>query len=94
MCTDRDYRRWWKSGFCIKRHVQWFSGEACTQFSQIFNIMILLLTSFMCLLQNMIRRGEAVPNGSTGPIIVCTRNDDLQAVLDTIPSDRHEGVVL
>lgn len=34
-----------------------------------------------------------MPEGSTGPIIVCTRNDDLQAVLDSTPSDRHEGEV-
>ena len=43
------------------------------------------------LLQTIIRRGEEIST-SEGPIVVCTRNDDLQAVLDATPEDRHEGV--
>lgn len=38
----------------------------------------------------VVRRGEAV-EGPPGPIVVCTRNDDLQAVLDATPADRRKG---
>lgn len=41
-------------------------------------------------LQAVIRRGEKV-EGPPGPIVVTTRNDDLQAVIDATPSDRREG---
>ena len=30
----------------------------------------------------LVGRGEKVPNDAPGPILVCTRNDDLDAVLD------------
>lgn len=40
----------------------------------------------------VIRRGELVPNGE-GPIMVCTRNDDLEAVLDQTPKSRHSDLV-
>jgi ketopantoate reductase len=40
----------------------------------------------------VIRRGEPVPNGD-GPIIVCTRNDDLEAVLHQTPKSRHSDLV-
>ena len=40
----------------------------------------------------LLRRGEQsiLP---TGPIVVCTRNDDLKTVLDWIPSDRHSDLI-
>ena len=42
-------------------------------------------------LQTVIKRGEKIST-TEGPIVVCTRNDDLQAVLDATPQNRHEGV--
>ena len=40
----------------------------------------------------MVRRGEAVPaDAPAGPIVVCTRNDDLQAVVDATPAERRKG---
>ena len=40
----------------------------------------------------VVRRGEAVPAGApAGPIVVCTRNDDLQAVVDATPAERRKG---
>ncbi|GMH35827.1 hypothetical protein BSKO_03695 [Bryopsis sp. KO-2023] len=40
------------------------------------------------------RGGKVAADGSgSGPIIVCTRNDDLQAVLDATPPERHEDLV-
>ena len=43
------------------------------------------------LLQKIIERGHAV-EGPPGPIIVCTRNNDLQGVLDSTSEDRREGI--
>ena len=43
------------------------------------------------LLQTIIKRGEKIGTAE-GPIVVCTRNDDLQAVLEATPQDRQEGV--
>ncbi|KAL3157846.1 hypothetical protein ABBQ32_012261 [Trebouxia sp. C0010 RCD-2024] len=40
----------------------------------------------------IIERGQPV-DGPPGPIIVCTRNDDLQGVLDSTPKDRREDLV-
>jgi hypothetical protein len=40
----------------------------------------------------LVRRGEAV-SGPAGPIVVCTRNDDLQAVVDATPPERRQGKV-
>jgi hypothetical protein len=40
--------------------------------------------------QVVVRRGEAVV-GPEGPIVVCTRNDDLQAVVDSVPPTRRKG---
>jgi ketopantoate reductase len=40
----------------------------------------------------LIRRGEKIPD-STGPIIVCTRNDDLNTVMSTIPLHRKKDLV-
>ena len=45
----------------------------------------------LCILQTIIKRGEKIAT-SEGPIVVCTRNDDLQAVLDATPQNRHKGV--
>ena len=41
--------------------------------------------------QIVIKRGENVTGGE-GPIIVCTRNDDLQAVVDVTPENRRPGM--
>ncbi|XP_011623779.1 uncharacterized protein LOC18435308 isoform X1 [Amborella trichopoda] len=41
----------------------------------------------------MVRRGEAVPLDFPGPILVCTRNDDLDAVLDATPRPRWSDLV-
>ncbi|XP_030546901.2 uncharacterized protein LOC115752721 [Rhodamnia argentea] len=41
----------------------------------------------------LVRRGEPVPSDFEGPILVCTRNDDLEAVLDTTPSSRWRDLV-
>ncbi|DBB09840.1 TPA: hypothetical protein ACH3X3_001455 [Trebouxia sp. C0006] len=40
----------------------------------------------------IIERGQAV-EGPPGPIIVCTRNNDLQGVLDSTPEDRRQDLV-
>lgn len=40
----------------------------------------------------VVRRGEAVV-GPAGPIVVCTRNDDLQAVVELTPEDRRKDLV-
>lgn len=39
----------------------------------------------------LVKRGEAVPLDFQGPILVCTRNDDLDAVLDSTPKSRWNG---
>ena len=40
----------------------------------------------------VVRRGEPVSRGlAQGPIVVCTRNDDLQAVVDATPPERRKG---
>lgn len=41
----------------------------------------------------VIRRGENVPETSTGPIFVCTRNDVLDAIVDSTPASRREDLV-
>ncbi|GJP50843.1 hypothetical protein CLOM_g10000 [Closterium sp. NIES-68] len=41
----------------------------------------------------VVRRGEKVPEGGEGPIIVCTRNDALDAVVDAVPEGRREDLV-
>lgn len=42
----------------------------------------------------VVKRGEAVPLDFEGPILVCTRNDDLEAVLDSTPKSRWNGTPL
>lgn len=39
----------------------------------------------------LISRGEKVPEDAPGPILVCTRNDDLDAVLENTPKSRWRG---
>lgn len=39
----------------------------------------------------LVKRGEAVPVDFEGPILVCTRNDDLDAVLEATPQSRWKG---
>lgn len=40
----------------------------------------------------LVKRGESV-SGPAGPIVVCTRNDDLQAVVDATPPERRKDLV-
>lgn len=42
----------------------------------------------------LIKRGESVPLDFPGPIFVCTRNDDLEAVLESTPKSRWSGMIL
>ena len=39
----------------------------------------------------LVKRGEPVPLDFQGPILVCTRNDDLEAVLEATPRPRWNG---
>lgn len=40
----------------------------------------------------LLRRGQRVPEDApAGPILVCTRNDDLDAVVDATPEARRPG---
>ena len=39
----------------------------------------------------LVRRGEPVPLDFEGPIFVCTRNDDLESVLQSTPPSRWKG---
>lgn len=39
----------------------------------------------------LVKRGEPVPVDFEGPILVCTRNDDLDAVLEATPQSRWKG---
>ncbi|GAB2225477.1 hypothetical protein Droror1_Dr00006269 [Drosera rotundifolia] len=41
----------------------------------------------------LVRRGEAVPLDFEGPILVCTRNDDLDEVLRATPQSRWKDLV-
>mmetsp|Transcript_24935 Transcript_24935/g.78971 ORF Transcript_24935/g.78971 Transcript_24935/m.78971 type:complete len:440 (-) Transcript_24935:367-1686(-) len=41
----------------------------------------------------VVKRGEPIPAGSTGPIFVCTRNDSLQGIVDACPPERREDLV-
>jgi len=41
----------------------------------------------------LVRRGESVPLDFAGPILVCTRNDDLEAVLQSTPQSRWSDLV-
>lgn len=40
----------------------------------------------------LVKRGEPVPLDFAGPILVCTRNDDLEAVLEVTPRSRWNGI--
>lgn len=41
----------------------------------------------------LIKRGDSVPLDFNGPILVCTRNDDLEAVLEATPKSRWNDLV-
>ncbi|PIN17993.1 hypothetical protein CDL12_09340 [Handroanthus impetiginosus] len=41
----------------------------------------------------LVKRGESVPQDFAGPILVCTRNDDLDAVLESTPKSRWSDLV-
>ncbi|KAI9160392.1 hypothetical protein LWI28_007702 [Acer negundo] len=41
----------------------------------------------------LVKRGEPVPLDFQGPILVCTRNDDLEAVVDATPPSRWNDLV-
>lgn len=40
----------------------------------------------------LVKRGETVPLDFKGPVFVCTRNDDLEAVLEATPRPRWDGM--
>ena len=42
----------------------------------------------------LVKRGEPVPLDFEGPIMVCTRNDDLEAVLQSTPQPRWNGMTI
>jgi hypothetical protein len=42
----------------------------------------------------LVRRGDSIPLDFDGPILVCTRNDDLDSVLQTTPLSRWNGTIL
>ncbi len=46
------------------------------------------------LLQVLLGRGEKVPESPAGPVIVCTRNDDLDGVVEATPAERRKGRAL
>ncbi|ONK70493.1 uncharacterized protein A4U43_C05F34280 [Asparagus officinalis] len=41
----------------------------------------------------LVGRGQPVPSDFYGPILVCTRNDDLEAVLESTPASRWNDLV-
>lgn len=41
--------------------------------------------------QVLVGRGERIPEGPQGPVIVCTRNDALDDVVSMTPPDRKKG---
>ncbi|KAF3432523.1 hypothetical protein FNV43_RR27263 [Rhamnella rubrinervis] len=41
----------------------------------------------------LVKRGEPVPLDYKGPVFVCTRNDDLEAVLEATPRSRWDDLV-
>lgn len=43
------------------------------------------------MLQVLMGRGEKVPESPAGPVVVCTRNDDLDAVVEATPTGRRKG---
>lgn len=45
-----------------------------------------------CCAQVIVKRGEPIPEGSEGPIVICTRNDSLAEIVSNTPEDRREGV--
>ncbi len=42
--------------------------------------------------QVLLKRGSSFPKDTPPPIIVCTRNDALEGVIESVPKDRHGGV--
>ncbi len=44
-----------------------------------------------CSVQVMVARGEPMPQVKSGPIVVCTRNDDLDGVVAATPEERRKG---
>ena len=41
--------------------------------------------------QILVGRGENIPEGPEGPVVVCTRNDALEDVVVSTPSSRRKG---
>eukprot|EP00798_Chlamydomonas_sp_ICE-L_P013686 gene13686-19575_t len=41
----------------------------------------------------VVRRGEAIPADAPAPIVVCTRNDVLQSVVDATPKEKQSDLV-
>lgn len=42
----------------------------------------------------LVKRGDPVPLDFKGPILVCTRNDDLEVVLEATPRPRWNGIAI
>lgn len=42
----------------------------------------------------LVSRGDRVPLDFEGPILVCTRNDDLDTVLEATPKARWNGITI
>ena len=45
----------------------------------------------MTLSQVLVGRGEKIPETPAGPVLVCTRNDDLDGVVEATPAHRRGG---
>ncbi|KAL6768422.1 CPLD24 [Auxenochlorella protothecoides x Auxenochlorella symbiontica] len=41
----------------------------------------------------LLKRGSSFPKDAPSPIIVCTRNDALEGVIESVPKDRHGDLV-
>lgn len=41
----------------------------------------------------ILRRGDPIPADAPGPIYVCTRNEDLKAIIDSCPPEKKEDLV-
>ena len=47
---------------------------------------------WLCAAQ-VVRRGEPIPPNKSGPIVVATRNDALDAIVDAVPPERRGDLV-
>ena len=68
----------------VSRHCRFSSATECS-------MMPFQTSHVLSSLQVMVKRGDKI-EGPSGPIVVCTRNNDLQGVIDNTPQDRREGM--